>query len=162
AHEPDKLPFNRFTTETLGLKDQFDAWHESVSVVFDTTRLPEDRTERGFKASVSAFQLGGLVLTQVDFDRQQFLRSRHLAAVDGLDHYLVQLYATGGLIGTADDRDRVLRPGDVQILDLARPNLTKADGSGTIAIVVPRDALRESLSTPTDLHGLVLRGQHGA
>ena len=41
-------------------------------------------------------------------------------------------------------RERVLRAGDVQILDLAQPNVTEAKASGTIAIVVPRDTLRRA------------------
>ena len=55
----------------------------------------------------------------------------------------------------------MLRPGDVQILDLAQPNITAAKASGTIAIVVPRDTLRRALPTAGDLHGLVLRGDSG-
>ena len=89
------------------------------------------------------------------------MRDRRRTAADGLDHYLVQLYATGGLVGTADDRERVLRAGDVQILDLGRSNATQARASSTIAIVVPRETLLQALPTAADLHGLVLRGDGG-
>ena len=158
----DKLPFEKFTTENLRPVDQFEAWHDSISVIFEAERLPGDEAAKGFNASVSAYHLGRLVLTRVDFERQQFVRDRHRAAVDGLDHYLVQLYATGGLVGTADGRDRVLRAGDVQILDLSRPNATRVENSATISIVVPRDTLRESMAEAVDMHGLVLRGDRGA
>jgi AraC-like DNA-binding protein len=153
-----KVPFSLFTTEHLNLPDQFDAWHDSISVVFDVAPSADRMTEGGFKASVRAYHLGNLFVSQVDFDGQRFTRDRRRVVADGLDHYLVQLYARGGLVGTAGERERVLRAGDVQVLDLSRHNITEAKASGTIAIVVPRDVLREALPKVDDLHGLVLRG----
>jgi AraC-like DNA-binding protein len=156
-----KLPFSLFSTEHLPPRDQFDAWHESISVLFDIAPLPERPAESGFAASVRAYHLGGLIVSQVDFEGQRFLRDKHRAAADGLDHYVVQLYATGGLVDTAENRERILRAGDVQILDLSQPNVIRAEASGTIAIVVPRDTLRQALPKAGDLHGLVLRGDQG-
>ncbi len=159
--QSQKLPFSLFTTGHLSPREQFDAWHESISVIFDVAPLAQSRLDRGFEATVRGYHLGGLLVSQVDFEGQRFLRDKRRAIADGLDHYLVQLYATGGLIGACGDRERVLRPGDVQILDLAQPNITAAKASGTIAIVVPRDTLRRALPTAGDLHGLVLRGDSG-
>jgi AraC-like DNA-binding protein len=156
-----KLPRSLFTTEQVRPRDQFDAWHESISVIFETSPLPEVRTDAGFAASVDAYHLGGLMVTRVDFDGQQFQRDRRKITLDGLDHYLVQLYATGGLTGSADDRERVLGGGDVQILDLTRTNLTHARSSTTIGVIVPRETLGAALSDTNDLHGLVLRGRAG-
>jgi AraC-like DNA-binding protein len=99
-----------------------------------------------------------LLISRVDFEGQQFVRDRQRAVVDGLDHYLVQLYATGGLVGAAGERVRMLGPGDVQILDLSQHNATQAVASGTVAMVVPRDTLRQAMSGIDDLHALVLRG----
>lgn len=159
--EAPGLPASFFTTESLPVRDQFDAWRESISVVFDVAPLPDRPSDDGFPASVRAWHLGGLIVSRADFAAQRFRREKARAAVDGLDHYLVQLYATGGLVGTADDRERVLRAGDVQILDLSRPNATEARASDTVAIVLPRDALYEVAPTAGDLHGLVLRGDGG-
>jgi AraC-like DNA-binding protein len=159
--QSQKLPFSLFTTGNLSPREQFDAWHESISVIFDVAPLAQSRLDRGFEATVRGYHLGGLLVSQVDFEGQRFLRDKRRAIADGLDHYLVQLYATGGLIGACGDRERVLRSGDVQILDLAQPNITAAKASGTIAIVVPRDTLRRALPTAGDLHGLVLRGDSG-
>lgn len=156
-----KLPFSRFTTEHMRSRDQFEAWHESISVIFNTSPLPEQRPEDGFDATLSAYHLGNLLLSQVDFDGQRFERDRRKLTLDGMDHYLVQLYSTGGLLGVADDRERTLLGGDVQILDLARTNDTVARPSTTIGVVVPREALREAMPGADDLHGLVLRGDAG-
>ncbi len=161
--EAEKLPFSLFTTSTLRARDQFDAWHESIKVIFDVDPLEGYSPERGFAASVRAFHLGNLLVSQVDFEGQHFLREKHRSAVDGLDHYLVQLYAKGGLVGTANEDERELLGGDVQILDLTQANITQAEASGTIAIVVSRDALHQALpkAAAGALHGLILRGDRG-
>jgi AraC-like DNA-binding protein len=156
-----KLPFSRFTTAGMRPRDQFDAWHESISVIFQTSPLPEPSHEPGFNATLAGYHLGNLLLSQVDFDGQRFERDRRKLTLDGMDHYLVQLYATGGLNGVADDRERVLLGGDVQILDLARVNDTMAKASNTIAVVLPREVLREAMQGIDNLHGLVLRGDAG-
>lgn len=156
-----KLPFSLFTTGHLRPRDQFEAWHESISVIFDVAPLADRRADGGFQATVRGYHLGGLLISQVDFDGQRFVRDKRKTILDGLDHYLVQLYATGGLIGAAGDNERVLRPGDIQILDLTQSNVTDAKASGTIAIIVPRDTLRQALPTAGELHGLVLRGESG-
>ena len=157
-NEIKRLPFSHFTTDVVAPREQFDAWHESISVVFDVEPLADYRRESGFEASVRAYHLGGLLISRVEFEGQQFVRDRQRAAIDGLDHYLVQLYDTGGLIGAAGERVRSLRSGDVQILDLSQHNVTEAAASGTVAIVVQRDTLRQALPDVQDLHALVLRG----
>jgi AraC-like DNA-binding protein len=154
-----RIPFSLFTTSELRPRDQFDAWHESISVVFDVSPLAGRKPEQGFDATVRGYHLGSLLISEVDFDGQRFVRDRRKTVADGLDHYLVQLYDKGGLVGEAADRGRELRAGDVQILDLTQSNVTEAAASGTVAIVVPRDTLDRALPAPGDLHGLVLRGR---
>src|SRR5512138_1571369 len=130
-----KLPSTLFSTKDVRPREQFDAWHASISVIFDAAPLAAHDPARGFDASVRAWHLGGLLLSRVDFDGQQFVRDRQRAAIDGLDHYLVHLYASGGLVGAAGERVRELNAGDIQILDLSQHNATEAAASGTVAIV---------------------------
>jgi len=153
-----RIPFSLFSTRQLRTRDQFDAWHESISVIFDVSPLADRNPQQGFDATVRGYHLGSLLISEVDFDSQRFVRDRRKTVADGLDHYLVQLYDKGGLVGEAADRGRELGAGDVQILDLTQSNVTQAAASGTVAIVVPRDTLDQALPAPGDLHGLVLRG----
>jgi AraC-like DNA-binding protein len=159
--EAAKLPFSLFTTGHLKPSDQFEAWHESISVIFDVAPPEDRRPETGFSATVRGWHLGHLLISAVDFDSQRFVRDRRKTIADGLDHYLVQLYATGGLVGEAGDHGRQLRAGDVQILDLSQSNVTRAAASGTVAIVVPREVLDQAIPEPGDLHGLILRANSG-
>ncbi|MBY0317486.1 MAG: helix-turn-helix domain-containing protein [Reyranella sp.] len=159
--EAGKLPFSLFTTGHLKPSDQFEAWHESISVIFDVAPPADRRPDAGFSATVRGWHLGHLLISAVDFDSQRFVRDRRKIIADGLDHYLVQLYATGGLVGEAGDNGRELRAGDVQILDLSQSNVTRAAASGTVAIVVPREVLDQAIPEPGDLHGLILRANSG-
>ena len=86
-----KLPFSLFTTSHLRPRDQFEAWHESISVIFDVAPPTEHQADSGFAATVRGCHLGGLLMSQVDFDGQRFVRDRRKTIADGLDHYLVQL-----------------------------------------------------------------------
>jgi AraC-like DNA-binding protein len=155
------VPFDLFTTEGLPDRDRFEAWRQTASAVFEVAAAAPDDTPEPFNARMAIHHLGSLILMEVNFGAQRFVRTRRKIALDGLDHYQVQLYATGGLSGTAGDRDRFLGPGDIQILDLARTNITAARSSETIAFFVPRDLLDRALPSSNGLHGLVLRGASG-
>jgi len=155
-----QVPFDTFSTDGFADSDRFDAWRESISVIFDV--FPADQPQRApFNASLSAYLMPDLMVGRVAFDAQRFERTRRRIAADGLDHYLVQLYATGGLVGRAGGRDRMLHAGDIQILDLAQPSETFAKASETFAIVVPRRALEVALPSRGGVQTWVMRGDHG-
>jgi AraC-like DNA-binding protein len=56
--EAAKLPFSLFTTGHLRPRDQFDAWHESISVIFDVAPPAEHHPDSGFAATVRGWHLG--------------------------------------------------------------------------------------------------------
>ena len=151
------LPSTLFSTDDYPQREQFDAWRASIGVIFDVSPPPGPRRNAGVRASIRAYDLGGLIVSATAFDRQSYARDRRKIAADGLDHYLVQLYTTGGLAGSAHKNELTLRAGDVQILDLARPLATRNETSSTITIVVPRDGLDQVIGCNANLHGMVLR-----
>jgi AraC-like DNA-binding protein len=159
--EPTKLPFDLFTTERFDPRQRFEAWREAASSLFDVYGREGMSTAQGFDATLASYHLGDLIVMRADFDAQRFDRPRRKLAADGLDHYQVQLYASGRESGVANDRDLEVRPGDVQILDLGRPVATKTEACKTVALFVPRDVLHAALPGADDLHGRVLRGDSG-
>src|SRR5690606_4709195 len=112
------IPSTSFATEQLPGDEQFDAWRQAISVVFDVAPLHE--AKKGFRAKVRAFHLGELLLVNTRFDSQRFVRSQRQARSDWMDHFLVQYYRRGGYAGTVDDRGIRTPPGSVSVLDLAR------------------------------------------
>lgn len=155
------LPSTRFTTDQASAEERFEAWRSSISVVFDVApwdRAPPDN----FEASVTALHLGALLVGDLEFGRQRFVRSAARVARDGVDHYLVQWYRSGGFIGECDAGvDLSVRGGDITVFDLSRTQQTYAEPSHVLSIVVPREIVDQAFCSSLgagELHGTVLRG----
>jgi len=152
-----RLPSSLFSTDQFPQRDQFDAWRTSIGVIFDVSPPARPRRNIALRASIRAYNLGELIVAATSFDAQCYSRDRRRIASDGLDHYLVQLYPRGGLVGSAHKKDLALRAGDLQILDLSQPLMTHNESSATVSIVIPRDSLDDAIGWRANLHGLVLR-----
>jgi len=156
AQQP--LPSTLFTTDQQVGEARFEAWRSSISVVFDVAPLAPERMG-AFQATVRATHLGNLLVGDLNFAGQQFMRSQPRVVRDGLDHYLVQWYRTGGFVGQRDgSMDIEVRPGDIVILDLGRTLRTFARRSRVMTLIVPRELIHEAMGVrDSDLHGTVLR-----
>src|SRR5579885_2231593 len=129
--------------------------------MFDVEPLGK-RPSPTFKAWVRTYHLGELLVAGTHFGDEQFSRSVKKISSDGLDHYQVQLYYEGGLVGETKHNQMKVRPGDIQIVDMAQPHISSAQGSSTIVLAVQRNALAEMLPDHTDPHGVILAGDRGA
>jgi AraC-like DNA-binding protein len=154
-------PFSVFTTDQHSSGDRFEAWRQSISVIFEVEPAAKN-PPKGFSASVRTYNLGEILVSGTWFGAQRFKRDARKISADGLDHYLVQLYDTGSLAGSTIRRDMNVRPGDIQIVDLARPHVSTVHDSSTILAVVRRDLMTKVLPAGADLHGVVLRGGRGS
>ncbi|HEX6997209.1 MAG TPA: helix-turn-helix domain-containing protein [Gammaproteobacteria bacterium] len=153
------IPTTTFRSVDHPSAEQFEAWRERISVVFDVA--PLRRNAGPFAAEAHAFHLGEIVLVRTRFDGQRFSRTLKQLRSDLLDHYLVQLYRKGGYTGEADGRRVEIRPGAVSVLDMAQPLETRAVASDCTTLVVPRDVMHEALACPADLHGVIVPGASG-
>ncbi|HEX6928273.1 MAG TPA: helix-turn-helix domain-containing protein [Gammaproteobacteria bacterium] len=149
------VPSARFATEIFAAEEQFEAWRERISVIFNVAPL-EKSAAGGFMAEADAFHLGELVMVKTRFAGQRFVRTAQQIRSDWLDHYLVQYYRDGGYIGEADGDCVEIRPGSVSVLDLAHPVHTRATAAECISLVMPRDVMETLLPAANNLHGLVL------
>jgi len=155
------VPTTEFSTGDLRGQDQFAAWREVISVVFNVE--PVDATaNQSFAASARAFHLGELVLVNTRFDGQRFVRTPAQLRADWLDHYLVQYYRDGGYIGEAGGEAVRIPSGSVSVLDLAQPVETRATAAECVSLVVPRDVMASLVPGAGALHGHVLGGAGSA
>ncbi|SRR5579883_870204 len=146
------LPRTRFSTEDLPERDRFPMWRESISVLYEVTPAGEQHAAP-FRASVGAYLAGGLFASEVEFSAQRFERTRGRLAADGIDHYQIQLYESGGEGNDGGE----CRAGDIQLLDLGRPHAAETNAAESIVLVVARDAIRGLLPEAGGLHHAVLR-----
>lgn len=153
------LPCTQFSTMGLPPADAFGIWHDAISVVFAASRdAPPDAP---FQAEVEAFNCGDLLFTRFAFGAQRFARTPRMARRDGMDHFILHLYRSGGYHGEVGARPLALNAGEISLLDLTKPLATQAQDSDTLALLIPRHLLEPLL--PTDaLHGHALRGTAAA
>jgi AraC-like DNA-binding protein len=157
----DSIPSTSFLTEAFDADDQFDAWREVISVVFNVAPLERGAAGDGFFARANAFHLGDLVLVNTRFDGQRFLRTDRDIRADWLDHYLVQYYRDGGYVGTAGGEALAIPAGSVSVLDLAQPVDTRATAAECLSLVVPRDLLESVVPSGEAMHGKILDNAAG-
>ncbi len=152
------LPSTIFCTDQAAGEERFDAWRSSISVIFDASPVA-GADLRNFHANVNGFHLGSLLVADHFFGAQQFSRTLPRMARDGLDHYLIQWYRTGGFIGRhGNGQEMRLEAGNISVLELNQPIHTIAQNSEVLSVLVPRTLMDEALGDErqASLHGAIL------
>ena len=143
---------SHFSTNGLRASDQFDAWREYISVIFDVVSRREHSSD-GFIASIDAFQLGDILVAVSNLEAQRYIRSTRRIHGDQIDHFQISLYTSGGW-----DCDSIVGPvhgqaGQICVVDLAQPLVSDEPHSDIITVIVPRDLLEYRLPDIPTLHG---------
>ncbi len=141
-----------FSTSNLPVRDQFDAWRETISFIFDVENWCE-HPAREFGASVDAFQLADIIVAVSRLDSQCYKRSEQRLRRDQIDHLQLSLYRSGGW-----DCDSIVgpihgEPGQICVVDLAQPLVSYEPRSEMISVIVPREKLEDRLPGIAALHG---------
>jgi AraC-like DNA-binding protein len=138
----------------------FDVWRENIGVVFEVGRTEDASTE--FSAKVEAFQLGDMVIADSRLGAQRYVRSSSQLRRDGLDHYLLNLYRTGGGKAQSEQGEFQGEAGQISVLDLSRELISDEPQSDLVALFLPREMLEERLPNLGALHGQAPRGPYAA
>jgi AraC-like DNA-binding protein len=136
----------------------FDDWRDSIGVIFDVDR-PEGASQE-FSAEVEAFQLGDMILANSRLGAQRYVRSPSQVRRDGLDHFLLNLYRTGGWRARTDEGDFQGGAGQISVLDLSRELVSDEPQSNLLALFLPRALLEEQLPDLGALHGQAPQGPY--
>lgn len=147
------VPVLRLDFQQLPPEERFEAWRESVSLLFEVEPPPDGPA---VASRLTTYHFGSLLLGGVASHGQAFRRSNRLISRAGVDHFLVQVYRRGGTAGSFGKEHASARPGDVLLLDLAQSLDTRAEDFENLTLVVPRPMLAQHLPCPERLHGRVL------
>ena len=150
------VPATHFSTSDLPPGDRFDAWRDIISVIFDVDGIGGSQPA-SFEASVDAYQVGNLVITDSMQGEQAYSLSPKRTRTAGIDLVQVGLYRSGGYRGEANGTSIEGNAGDVQILDLARPMHSVEPASSMVCVFLPRELLQERIGDLDGLHGMDLR-----
>lgn len=151
----DRIPSSRFTTASLAPEVRFDAWRESIDVIFETV-LDDNRAPPIFDAAITSYLLDTLMLSRCVSRVQNFSRSPLKVAADGLDHYMLQIYRRGTASTRLGRRDVLARPGDVFVIDLAASYDAVHPDYENFTLVVPRALIADQLERPDSQHCRVI------
>ncbi|WP_233888284.1 helix-turn-helix domain-containing protein [Paraburkholderia flagellata] len=153
---PNSLPHSAFDTSVLPRDQQFSAWRDAVSVIFDT-QTSESR-DAGFGSTVSGYLFGDVVLGSIRTGAQRYDRSNAKIGRDGHDQYILQFYLGGHCRVRDGGPDGCTQPGDMFIVDAAQPLATETAQSEFLNLAVPRRLLAPLLTAPDQQSMRVIRG----
>jgi AraC-like DNA-binding protein len=154
------IPSTHFSTGGLPAIDQFDAWRDKISVIFDVARIGGPQST-SFEARVDAYQIGDLVITDSTQGEQAYSVSPKRTRAEGIDLFQVGLYRSGGYRGEANESAIEGGPGDLQVLDLAQPMHSVEPASDMICVFLPREILQDRIGDLDNFHGAKLRSGMG-
>ena len=154
--KPNTLSHSLFDTKVLPRSQQFAAWREAVSVIFDTQNL--ESRDTGFDTSVSGYLFGDVVLGSIRTGAQRYDRSNAKIGRGGHDQYVLQFYLGGSCRVRDGGPESCTQPGDLFIVDAVQPLATETTRSEFLNLAVPRRLLAPLLSAPDQQSMRVLRG----
>src|SRR3546814_20408273 len=88
------VPRSIFSVEGCPPEERFDYWRHSIAAIFDVDAAHD--VVRDFHATIDSHLVGPLMLARTCTMRQHWVRSSRTVARDGLDTYMVQIFASGG------------------------------------------------------------------
>lgn len=116
-----------------------EAWQALTRPLFAASTLtaPDE-----FAAAWTLHQLGRLVVSQVEFSAQEFIRDprRHQPADDEL--LLLELYEAGSGRGYSGELPTFIDPHHIHLVDMSRSYRTVTTATRTIGVVLPHEAVR--------------------
>lgn len=140
SSELPRIPYDQFETSPLPSRERFAVWRESILPLFEPFPA-EGLRVNSFQARVESFDLTDMFFAMTSFSAQRFQRGPHHKADFGADHFLLQLYLSGGYAGRSGQQEIIVNPGDISLLDLAKPLETQAERSEVMSLIIPRDLM---------------------
>ncbi|MEI9929621.1 MAG: hypothetical protein WDM89_03385 [Rhizomicrobium sp.] len=158
--ERSRIPSSLFTTHALPETERFTAWRESVGVFLDAQLdARTDGTE--FAGDIESYLLDDIVISRPRANGQKFDRGSRRIARDGMDHYMIQLFAYGGTEISLGQRT-VRAERRIVGFDLGEVLDSVNSDFDIICAVVPRVRLAPLLARPDSLQAAVPSGEGGA
>lgn len=151
-----QIPRSTFGTQNLSPKEAFEAWRQTIDLVFDIR--PRDESIERFHAHVDMFLFGDICIGTAKGGAQYFDRSRQKIGRDMSDYYLLQFYLGGRCSVREGNSARAMQPGDLFIVDAAQPLATATTAYDIVNLIVPRRLFAPLLRAPDEQSQRILPG----
>lgn len=148
------LPYSCFETSEFLKGHKFDAFRESINVIFDV-KGPVAEGEKFF-GKIKTYLIDEMLLVNVKATGQEFLRPNSMIAKDSVDHFLVQIFHKGGTNPLDFSHDNPCESGKILVLDASRPWRAFNPNFENLTLVFPRRLLKGKLLNEWEQHGRVI------
>lgn len=154
-------PTYRFSLQDYSAAERLDAWRAQYSVAEFALSSPFDSAVdyRFCGYTLGNISVGKWIYRQPSAARAPLAytlnRTMPLIRRDGLDSYSFNLRSGGMVRGSIDGRPVHVQPGEILVIDQARPYQREIQAGGAITLLVARDMLP---NLPSTLHGTLFRG----
>ncbi len=130
-----------FSTQTVQQRDRVPYWVEVATKAFFRHEFTAPLSS--FFGDLAAHDLGCLDLVRCNFGSCEVDRSRRDVVRDGVDTVMLDVRLAGRSIITQNERELVLDPGSLVLIDSAHPLIHSFTGeTESIFISIPRNALQ--------------------
>ncbi|SFM93180.1 helix-turn-helix domain-containing protein [Variovorax sp. OV329] len=146
------LPRLRAHSGEVPAHARFERLREAMGHTY-TLDLPERLQPQDCRFDISAWRFGPLLLAGGDNAARVQSRTPQNIRNDQVDHYRLMLLLEGSMRVDSDGQVHIVRPGEMFVSDLARPENFEAEAGANRVIYIPREMLDEALPRPFDLHG---------
>lgn len=144
-----------FDSSAMPPAQALEAWQE---IAGPTLRIGIDSADRDrFRLSLQAVRLVETVVTAAETTAQTMHRDLDRVHRDGLDQYGFFLQVTGSRITRVNGTDAILKPGDLQFVDMAQEDSSVASDGRTTTLYVPRHLVEADVPDAWQLHGTIFR-----
>ena len=131
----------KFTTRSLPMPDQFDAWCDWLHSVFDV--LPCQPLNSGFPAKCELWKMGALAISRVCAPAIQLCRTKSLIRRDPVDHWVITLSHRATMAVTIGDAALEAPAGVPLVLSLGNEMVNERSQDDRLLFYLPRDSFRE-------------------
>ncbi len=147
------------STDAVDPASRDEYWREMLNPAYRVATLSGDKAAGGCSGSIRLHSFASMVVTEITSSPQLYLRDRRVIDQNGLSDYLVQLVLSGSIVADFGSTNMDIRPGDVFIIDYARPYRASTDRGTRLSVLVPRALLDRDLGAQAT-HGVVFRDTH--
>lgn len=148
-------PSFRIDTHDYPDREAFESWHDLISATHQVEQGDVDALR--FHVSFRARYLGQMIVSAGQFSAQTFGRDSQRVWHDQIDQYGLFVQGAGHRVARTGSDERVLLPGDLQIFDLAQPEVSAASDGNSGTLYLPRDLVDEAIPDFGRFHGVILR-----
>ncbi|UHC17161.1 helix-turn-helix domain-containing protein [Methylobacterium currus] len=134
------------------------SWIEHIEPVFEVRSLPG--THVGPSVKMQSYNLGTVLVGEISAPTQALERTARKAAIQGLDHVLIQFYESGSSLIRTDRSEATVSPSDFVVYDLSQPVAVSSSAVTATNILLPRALLGNRTGLVSALHGSVFSTAH--